>query len=41
MSRKEYLKNLKYFARGLEKVAPDSVYQRIEDDKLEDDLRLF
>jgi len=40
MSRKEYLKNLKYFAQGLEKAAPNSVYQRIEDDKLEDDLWL-
>lgn len=41
MSKKEYMANLKYFARGLEKVTPGSVYQRIEDDKLEKDWRFI
>ena len=41
MSKKEYIKNLRYFAKALKNAAPNSVYQRFEDDKLEDDLRLF
>jgi radical SAM superfamily enzyme YgiQ (UPF0313 family) len=41
MTTEEYINNLKYFTEGLKNVAPDSVYQRIEDDKLEDDLRLI
>lgn len=40
MKKEEFMENLKYFAQALKDALPNSVYQRIEDDKLENDWRL-